>query len=210
MSIQPLLSIAIPTWNRFESVVDLVESIGHKDDPDVEIVISDNCSPPEIVEKLSKFSLSFSNIRLSTNPTNVGMVKNWNLSIKKTQGLWICLVCSDDLFVNEGVDRILAAAKQMSYPCLVVQDPAIGAPSEFCGPGVECVRNLRLPIVSGNFWHSEITAVMGGFDERLRYSPDAEFWYRIASKYSVLKLRDPIAVYRNHEHNYAYSTWTKK
>jgi hypothetical protein len=91
----------------------------------------------------------------------------------------------------------------------LIQSPNITTEEEFLGPGVEAVHKLNLPLVSGNFWHRQITDKLGGFDERIKYSPDAEFWYRIAFNYPVVKIKEPFAKYIEHERNYAYTTWEK-
>ena len=133
----PLLSIVIPTYNRVDSLYSLIDSIGHKNDPELEIVISDDHSDHEIFHKLKIHLSEYSNISLFRSAVRLGMVKNWNESINKARGEWIC------------------------------------------------------------------------FDERIKYSPDAEFWYRIAFNYPVVKIKEPFAKYISHEHNYAFTTWMK-
>jgi hypothetical protein len=92
---------------------------------------------------------------------------------------------------------------------LVIQSPSILGEKEYFKPGIETVNKLNLPFVSGNLWHREITDQIGSFNENLIYSPDAEFWYRIASNFPVIKIREPFAKYIAHENNYAYTTWGK-
>jgi len=203
----PLLSIVIPTWNRADSLIALIESIEHKDDKKIEIVISDDASCDESFQKIENFSYNYRNIFIYRNSENIGMVKNWNASINKAKGEWICFICDDDLFYSNGVDRIINLIETIATPSLVIQSQAITTQKESLAHGVETVRKLQLPIVSGNFWHREITDRLGGFDERIKYSPDAEFWYRIAYSYPVIRIKEPFAKYISHENNYAYTTW---
>jgi len=77
-------------------------------------------------------------------------------------------------------------------------------------PGVQTVRNMQLPSGSGNFWHRSIYEDLGGFDERLTFSPDAEYWYRIATKYPVAESPEKFSVYREHGNNLMYDTWRKR
>jgi len=205
----PLLSIVIPTWNRVESLCSLIDSIGHKNDPELEIVISDDYSDLEIFQKLRIHFSDYSNISLFRSAVRLGMVKNWNESIYKARGEWICFICDDDLFHPNGVNRIIQLIKKITTASLVIQSPTIRTEKEFLEPGVEAVHQLNLPLVSGNIWHRQITDRLGGFDERIKYSPDAEFWYRIAFNYPVVKIKQPFAKYIEHEHNYAYTTWGK-
>jgi hypothetical protein len=66
-----------------------------------------------------------------------------------------------------------------------------------------------LPIASGNFWHRSISESIGGFDERFEYSADAEFWYRVARSFPVIKVREPFARYNRHGDNYMWATWER-
>jgi glycosyltransferase involved in cell wall biosynthesis len=86
MKNSPLLSIVIPTWNRVDSLCSLIESIGHKNDPELEIVISDNNSSPEIFQKLKTHFSDYSNLCLFRSAVSLEMVGNWNESIYNARG----------------------------------------------------------------------------------------------------------------------------
>jgi hypothetical protein len=51
---------------------------------------------------------------------------------------------------------------------------------------------------------------LGGFDERLTFSPDAEYWYRIATKYPVIGTPEKYSIYREHGNNLMYDTWRQQ
>lgn len=210
MRTPPLLSIVIPAFNRVKSLTSLIESIGPKHDDLLEIVITDDSDNPQISDSLKLVCSDYPNIFLYKNQENLGMVKNWNECIKKASGKWICFMCDDDLFYPDGVDRIIELIKNNDTPCLIVQSPQSETSVGYYKSGVETVKHLKLPLVSGNVWHREITDYLGCFDERIMYSPDAEFWYRIAYNYPVIKVKKPFAQYISHENNYAYTTWEKK
>lgn len=203
----PLLSIVIPTFNRADAVVRLIQSIGHKNDDSLEIVIVDDNSSPKYFNRLKTFCTEYSNITLYRNKENLGMVKNWNKCIDKANGEWICFMCDDDLFRPNGVDRILELISEKHAAYLILQLQENENEINFYNSGVETVKNLKLPLVSGNVWHRKITNQLGGFDERIKYSPDAEFWYRVAYNFPVITVKQPFATYVSHENNYAYETW---
>lgn len=210
MKIPPLLSIVIPTYNRVGSLTRLIESVGHKHDDYLEIVVTDDNSSPEIFDKIKTFCSDYSNITLYRNQENLGMVKNWNECISKARGKWICFMCDDDLFRPYGVDRIIELISEENTASLILQSPENENEISFHNAGNETVKQLKLPLVSGNIWNRHITDHLGGFDKRIKYSPDAEFWYRIAYNYPVIKIKKPFAEYVSHENNYAYKTWSEK
>jgi len=65
METRPLLSICIPTYNRSKYLIETVQSIVESDgfcEKDVEIVISDNCSPDNTSEVIKKWTNKYKNI----------------------------------------------------------------------------------------------------------------------------------------------------
>jgi hypothetical protein len=204
----PLLSVLIPTWNRVEPVVAAVASVG-SDLANLEIVVVDNASAPEIFKELQVRLADFPHVRLFRNEQNLGMVRNWNRCIELAHGTWLGLLCSDDRYRPQGIVRAMELLATSAEPALIVQDPTVAEGIRRCPPGSVTVRDLRLPIASGNFWHRKVVESVGPFDERFEYSADAEYWYRIASYFPVIKVRDHFAVYEQHETNYMWQTWRK-
>lgn len=205
------LSILIPTWNRSDSILALIESSGVIDNPIVEFVIVDNFSEEKIFNNLKELILKYSNIRLFRNEANIGMVRNWNECIVRAEGQWLLLMCSDDLFVSGSIiDIIDFINNHVDEPSLIIQDPLAVRPFIKKSPGAKTVQSINLPIASGNMWHKSISSSLGGFDNRLEYSPDAEFWNRIAFNYPVFVLNKHIAEYQRNDNSYMWSTWEKE
>ena len=204
----PLLSILIPTWNRVLPVLEAVESIGPIS-PDMEIVIVDNASEPALFEELQRQLGLRPGIRLFRNEINLGMVRNWNRCLEQAQGEWLGLLCSDDRYRPGAIERFREIVRTQQEPVLIIQDPTSDRELAVAPAGSETVRNLRLPIASGNFWHRRVYEQVGGFDERFDYSADAEYWYRAAFSFPVVKVREPFAVYVSHEDNYMWATWRR-
>src|SRR6266567_8010174 len=206
--VPPFLTILIPTWNRAKPVLEAVESIGPISS-DMEVVIVDNASDPATFEELQHNLGSRPGIRLFRNERNLGMVRNWNRCLEYARGEWLGLLCSDDCYRPGAIMRLREIAGGQREPALIIQDPSIDGALEVCSSGSETVLNLRLPIASGNFWHRRVYEQEGGFDERFEYSADAEYWYRVALSFPVVKVRDPFAVYMPHEDNYMWATWRR-
>jgi glycosyltransferase involved in cell wall biosynthesis len=171
------ISILIPTWNRVQPVLDAVESIGPLAH-DMEVVIVDNASDPDLYEELQHHLGSRPGIRLFRNESNLGMVRNWNRCLELAQGEWFGLLCSDDRFRLGAIDRLREIIGMQPGPSMIIQDPAADREVVFAQAGSVTLRELRLPIASGNFWHRCVYQQIGGFDERFEYCADAEYWYR--------------------------------
>ena len=203
------LSILIPTWNRTEMVLGLVKSANLEQFDDIEIIVVDNCSDETVFQELKVKLHSFPNVRLCRNHSNIGMVKNWNRCIEYAKGDWMTLMCSDDLFCEEAVGRVYRLLKHLEKPYFITYDPTINKNTVYYPAGNETAKGINLPPASGNIWHKNIVKSIGMFDERFKYSADAEYWYRIAYNFPVIKLKRCIAQYIRHDANYMWDTWRK-
>lgn len=203
------LSILIPTWNRVDSVIKAIESIGSPP-KDLEVIVVDDGSEFRFFSALKEKISNYSNVKLFRNEENIGMVRNWNKCIIHSSGEWMGLLCDDDTYTEGAFQRIYSLMKTLNTPSLIVRDPSIIKTVEMFSSGRETAHNLKLPLASGNFWHRKVVETIGCFDESLKYSPDAEFWPRIAFSFPVIKLRDSIAHYNQHNSNYMWTTWRKE
>lgn len=200
---KPFLSILIPTYNRAQMTLEAVASVGNN--PEVEIIVVDDCSS-DWDESILLIRLLKNHPRATywRNQVNLGMTKNFNRCMVFAKGDWFGLIGSDDYYKPGAIDRAVALLHKLPPSLVVYSRDTKGWTRP---PGTETVRNLRLPSGSGNFWHRSIYEDLGGFDERLIFSPDAEYWYRIATKYPVVGVPEKYSVYREHGHNLMWDTW---
>ena len=202
---KPFLSILIPTYNRAQMTLEAIRSVGNN--PEVEIVVVDDCSDDYEYTKLLMTDIEHGTLRLFRNELNLGMTKNFNRCMQLAIGDWFGLIGSDDYYKPGAIDRAVAVLKKLQPSLVVYSRDSKGWRKE---PGVDTVRTLQLPSGSGNFWHRSIYDDLGGFDERLTFSPDGEYWYRIATKYPVIGVPEKFSIYREHGNNLMYDTWRQK
>jgi glycosyltransferase involved in cell wall biosynthesis len=203
---KPLLSILIPSYNRVEELGRAIRSIGPNLEQ-IEIVVVDDGSSLPLYEQIAALSAEHPHLKLFRNETNLGMTKNWNVCLSRARGLWVGLLCCDDEFEEGAIGRIKDILEKRTSPCLIMHQPDLTSEYVEVPAGRETVHSLLLPLASGNFWHRDIVDVVGGFDERFTYSPDGEYWFRIASRFPVIKVRKPLARYNQHDGNYMWRTW---
>jgi glycosyltransferase involved in cell wall biosynthesis len=97
----PLVSLVITSYNRSEFIRSAIESSLAQDYPNLEIIISDNCSTDNTDEVVKEY-LHDSRIRYSVNNRNIGMLPNFIKATKEiAKGKYITYVSSDDYLVNE-------------------------------------------------------------------------------------------------------------
>ncbi len=121
MSQECLLSICIPSYNRPEELIRLLESVDIKDKNKVEIVICEDFAPKreEVRKAVTEFQAkSEYNIRYVENEVNLGYDRNLKECIKQANGTWIMYMGDDDMFVPNAMDdyiRFLEEHSELGY-----------------------------------------------------------------------------------------------
>ena len=107
---EPLVTIAIPTFNRAEwlkkcIIAALLQTYQH-----VEIVVSDNASTDETAEILRQFDNP--KLRVLKQQTNIGMLPNWNACLAAAKGEYIVFCSDDDLLEPQMLQRCVGVIAQ--------------------------------------------------------------------------------------------------
>jgi len=93
----PLVSVGIPTYNRPRGVQRTLEQITTQTYRNLEIIVSDNCSPtPEIKNIVEKFKERDPRIKFFRQIHNLGMSLNFKFVLKKATGAYFMWAADDD------------------------------------------------------------------------------------------------------------------
>ena len=104
----PLVSIIITSYNRAHSIERAIQSALMQDYPNLELVISDNCSTDNSMEIIRRYEAD-PRVRISENETNLGMIPNYKKATEDiAKGEYITYISSDDAlsdkhFISEAV-----------------------------------------------------------------------------------------------------------
>lgn len=105
-----LLSICIPSYNRPNELIRLLESVDISEKNKVEIVICEDHAPKR--EEVRKAVTAFSGkseytVRYVENAVNLGYDRNLKECIKQANGTWIMYMGDDDMFVPHAMDEYI-------------------------------------------------------------------------------------------------------
>lgn len=106
---EPLLTIAIPTYNRLEKLKISLNKIldstnGHNE---IEIFVSDNASTDGTKEFVETIQKENSNLKYYRNVENLGMDGNFHNCFRKAQGRFLWMLSDDDLLFENAVETVL-------------------------------------------------------------------------------------------------------
>lgn len=102
----PLVTIAIPTFNRAWWLGDCVVSALSQTYSHFEVVISDNASTDNTPEVLNQFNDP--RMRVVRQKTNIGLLPNWNACLAEAKGDYIVFVSDDDRLAPWMLERCVA------------------------------------------------------------------------------------------------------
>jgi glycosyltransferase involved in cell wall biosynthesis len=114
---KPLLTIAIPTYNRARYLGELLAALFDQlvPEPRVELLISDNASPdetPSVIREYQERGLQLRNIR---NEINIGPDANFLQCFEQSQGKYVWIFGDDDILVPGGLAAILSHLERRVY-----------------------------------------------------------------------------------------------
>ena len=133
----PLVSVPVVTYNSAKTILETLESIKAQTYPNIELVISDDCSKDNTVEIcrewLKKNGSRFARTEFLTVPQNTGVSANINRAEKACRGEWIKGIAGDDLFeptcIQDCMDYV---AEHPDTIYLFGRQEAFGASQERC------------------------------------------------------------------------------
>lgn len=112
----PLVSVIIPTFNRKEMLKRAIDQVLKQDYPNIEVIISDNCSDDGTEEMVRSRYGNEKRLIYHRNKTNIGPSENFrNAFYNISRGEYCIGLCDDDYFIDDSyISR--AAGKLLSMP----------------------------------------------------------------------------------------------
>ncbi len=100
----PLISIALCTYNGERYLVEQLDSILAQTYSPIELVIVDDGSSDRTIDLIESYQGIHSNIRLFRNETNLGYNKNFEKAISLCEGEFIAISDQDDIWVPQKLE----------------------------------------------------------------------------------------------------------
>lgn len=114
-TVQPLITIAIPTYQRLNYLQLAVESALAQTYPNIEIVISQDPTPDGLDPDIQTWSQDLAShhpqVVYQANATNLGLAGNWNAATDTARGDYIVIIGDDDRLLPNFVQSSIDAAQ---------------------------------------------------------------------------------------------------
>lgn len=220
------VSICIPVYNGAPYLAAALASACAQDHADLEILVVDDGSSDDSVAIAQAMAMRDARLRVERNPSNLGLVGNWNRCVDLARGTWIKFLFQDDLLEPGCVSALLAhAAKGWTFVAcdrtFIVEADAgdidqggfernRAAVRAFLGPGAGCdaaayaaraLQGLHHNLVGEptvTLIQRDLILKSGLFNPALVQLCDTECWLRLACQVGVGFVDRPLARFRVH------------
>jgi glycosyltransferase involved in cell wall biosynthesis len=203
----PRISVVLTTYNRASVLPMTLDSLLAQSCTDFELIVSDDCSPDATEAVCREYMRRDSRIRYRRNPKNLRMPGNLNAGIAEARGVYIANLHDGDIYRADLLEKWSAALDRHPNAAFVFNQYESGEPG---GPTTlywsdlsECTdgREFLLCVFTAQFGspvHGTVMArkacydAVGPFDPAYSFNSDVEMWMRLALRYDVAYVREPL------------------
>lgn len=111
-----LVSVRVITYNSSKTVIETLDSIYNQTYPNIELIISDDCSKDDTVEICREWITMnkerFIRVELLTVPQNTGVSANCNRAESACKGQWIKGIAGDDILAPNCIEEFVRFVEQ--------------------------------------------------------------------------------------------------
>lgn len=208
---KPKISVCIPVYNGERYITQTINSVLSQTFEEFELIIVDNCSTDKTLSLVNEFDDK--RIRIVENPENIGMVGNWNACLKHANCDWVLLLCADDLIEKDCLEKKYELAISDSDISFVFSASSVinangkkmfsrkpfSKDNVFSGGSLakrSFVKHNFFGEPSNILYNRNIAKKLGGYSNKVIYSPDWEFCIRLASNGKVGYVNSVLTYYR--------------
>lgn len=192
-----LVSVIVFTYRSAETIIETLDSIRNQTYPNIELIITDDCSPDDTVSVVQDWIAQnqgvLTAVRLVTSDHNTGLPANINRGLKVAEGVYYKGIAGDDRMTEDAVEQYVRFCEEHPgvFPIARVQlfndnDPNavykdIQAYCDRCYEFAQkdyreqyrllLIQN-RIVAPSATFYPMDFVRSVGGYDECYRWFED--------------------------------------
>ncbi len=195
----PLVSIVTPTLNRRALLAETLASVSAQSYRNLEHIVVDGGSTDGTLEMLA----STGSVRWVSEPDG-GMYEAINKGLGMANGEILAYLNSDDRYFPWTIETIVEAFARHPDADFIYGDAlnvnVTGGVKLILQPPftADYVRLYGLLCQPTVFWRRAVLEEEGGFDERLQYVADCEYWMRLGDRRRFVHVSEFVAVELDH------------
>ena len=190
-----LVSVVVLSYRSAETMVETLDSIKNQTYQNIELIITDDCSPDNSVEVAKQWidenQGCLSSIKLVTTEKNTGIPGNINRALKQATGDYLKLIAADDYMTKDAIEEYVNFCEQnpKAIPIAKVhlfadQEADFSDVQGYCDKCYEfagknykeqyrmLLMQNRIVAPSGSFYPMQVIRDCNGYDEHYRWFED--------------------------------------
>jgi len=203
---RPELTVVIPVYNQAQYVHQSIDSVLGQTARDFETIVVDDGRLDHTTNVIASYGARIRTIR----KPNGGGASALNAGIKMARGEWIAWLSADDVWdpaklalqmnVAAGSTAIALVYTDFIYIDEMGREIRRHHAADLRGRRRRLARLVRDNYINGStvIFRKEVLEDVGMLDERDRYSPDFDLWFRIAARHELAHVPMPLVKYRLH------------
>ena len=210
----PLVSVIIPTYNRWPMLCDAIESVLGQSFKGFELIVVDDGSQDGTVEKLSRYG---SSLRLLSQPRQ-GVAAARNLGVGCSGGRYLAFLDSDDLWQSRKLETQVAFMEThqevqicQTEEIWIRRGVRVNPKKRHRKPSGDIFcASLDLCLVSPSavMMTKELFERVGGFDKAFAVCEDYDLWLRVSMDTPIPLIPEFLTIKRGgHGDQLSRSTW---
>ena len=211
MKKKDIVSVIIPVYNRKDMISDAVESVLSQTYKDLEVVVIDDGSTDNTVEEIKK--IKDPRIVL-LKAEHKGPYHARNMGIKKSKGDFIAFLDSDDMWLPEKLEKQMKQFEKNKEVFLVFTDRFVfrdknndyslendvkTEEKKILNSHYKELLKMNYIVTSSVVVKRQVFDDLGFFIEEKRGDLDYNMWLRVARKYKISYISEPLVLYKVHE-----------
>ncbi len=219
----PKVSFVVTCYNYARYLSQAIDSLLGQSFPELEVIAIDDASTDNSAHVLARYD-DEPRVRAVVHERNRGHISSYNEGLALARGEYLGVLAADDFASSRD-----AVARQVA---LFEAHPTVGCvyssyemvdgdgrateiaqpwQEDYVAPGLDEFRRLvwlnYIPH-SGTLVRRACHEALGWYDERLPHSGDWDLWLRVATRYDVAYVAEPLYAYRVHDANMSHSKIT--
>lgn len=210
MTRKPLLSVIMSIYNQKAFVGDSIESILNQTFCDFEfIIINDRCTDGTSAI-LKEYAKNDARIRLFYNQKRVGLTISLNRGLQHAQGIFVARQDGDDISHPRRFEKQVNYLRKHPSIAIVGSDYVriyedLKKEAYFQQPcsdkEIKTFLAERITPLAAVMFRRNIVEVIGGYNEKVRFAQDYEFYCRVSATYKCANISEPLSRRRFHNKN---------
>ena len=191
----PDISIIVTNYNYSKYIQRCLRSCINQKYVNHDVIVVDDCSTDDSIEKLSPF---LEDIKLYKTSENSGVAAAANLGVKKSKSQFFIRVDADD-FITSNMCYIMKEYLEANNDCFCVS-----CDYYMVNNGEDVVERKYSAvddISCGIMYRRDLFLDLGGYNSNMRHKEERELRKRLGSDYKIDHLRMPFYRYRMHDSN---------